>query len=174
VCLFEYLHCYLCVIAVEPQFIAKVDQQKAKNVMTGSLYSQYTTSDKHESYHMRQPTSGTTPLPQSMKPSSILPEDISTEYPLLGRQNSEPVTKKSSREQKGHFTGNFNPSSLPARGPDAVYNVSSTLASQDDGEIEVTSVKKWKAKKKKHKKKKRTAADSEKTSADHDSASEQV
>jgi len=143
--------------------------------MTGSLYSQYTTSDKHESYHMKQPTSGTTPLPQSTRLASVLPEDISTDYPLLGRQNSEPVAKKSSREQKGHFTGqHVSPSSLPARGPDAVYNVSSTLAPQDDGEIEVTSVKKWKAKKKKHKRKKRTTADSEKTVAGHDSTSEQV
>ena len=158
-------------IAVEPQFIAKVDQ-KPKNAMTGLLYSQYTTSDKHEGYHMKQPTSGTTPLSQSTKLGSVSPEDISTEYPLLlGRQNSVPVAKKSSWQQKGHFSS---PSSLPARGPDAVYNVSATLSPQDDGEIEVTSVKKLKGKKKKHKKKKRIIVDSDKTSIDHDSASEQV
>ena len=170
------LNVFVCFTAVEPQFIGKVDQQKSKNVMTGSLYSQYTTSDKHENYHMKQPTSGTTPLSQSTRLGSVSPENVSTKYPLLlGKQNPEPVAaKKTSRDGKGHLSGHVSPSSLPVRGPDALYNMSSTLAPQDDGEIEVTSVKKWKAKKKKHKKKKRTATDSEKTSADHDSTSEQV
>ena len=162
--------------AVEPQFIAKVDKQKSKQSVTGGgLYSQYTTGDKHETYHLKQTTTGTTPLSQSAK-LNLTTETLSSNYPvLLGRQSSENKTsttksttttsttssRSSSKEHKRHFPENISPSSVPLRGPDAVYNMSAALVAQDDGEIEVTSVRKSKGKKKKGKKKKKTGAESD-------------
>lgn len=158
-------------LAVEPQFIAKVDKQKPKKpVMTGSLYSQYTTGDKHETYHLKQPTSGTMPLSQSAK-LNLTSETLSSNYPLLlGKHHPETklsTTKsttsssKSSKERTRQFPENIGPNSVPVRGPDAVYNMSASLGTQGDGEIEVTSVRKSKGKKKKAKKKKRTGTDSD-------------
>ena len=155
--------------AVEPQFIAKVDQQKSKQLATGGgLYSQYTTGDKHETYHLNQPTTGTMPLSQSAKLNSTS-ETPSSNYPLLlGRQNSEKKTSttvstasrsSSSTEYKRYFPENIGASSVSVRGPDAVYNMSSSLSTQGDGEIEVTSVRKSKGKKKKGKKKKKTSTE---------------
>ena len=155
--------------AVEPQFIAKVDKQKSKQSATGGgLYSRYTTGDKHETYHLKQTTTGTTPLSQSAK---LNLETLPSNPPvLLGRQSSENKTSTTkptissgsgSKEHKRHFPENISPSSVPSRGPDAVYNMSTTLVTQDDGEIEVTSVKKSKGKKKKGKKKKKTSVETD-------------
>ena len=182
--------------AVEPQFISKLDKQKSKPPVTsGGIYSRYTIGDKHENYHLKQTTTGTTPLSQSAK-LNLTADTLSSNYPLLlGSQNSEnkaTVTKStadvsstttsttstvttsvattngnsisssnSSKEHKRRFPENISPISVPSRGPDAVYNVSTTLVSQDDGEIEVTSVKKSKGKKKKGKKKKKASTEAD-------------
>ena len=65
-------------------------------------------------------------------------------------------SSNSFKEHKRRLPENISPSSVPLRGPDAIYNMSATLVSHDDGEIEVTSVRKSKGKKKKGKKKKKT------------------
>ena len=164
-----YIQQYWFPAAVEPQFIAKVDQQRSKQLATGGgLYSQYTTGDRHETYHLNQPTTGTMPLSQSPKLNSTS-ETPSSNYPLLlGRQSPEKKPfatastasrSSSSKEHKRHFPENIGASSVPVRGPDAVYNMSASLNTRGDGEIEVTSVRKSKGKKKKGKKKKKTNPD---------------